>query len=654
MRTYDILADFGLKDTEADQITLNAGCVVAFYRHRYPVTFSRATGESFSTNVGRATELSQPLVVADDVAMATVSSSKTSHIDSLNGSLRPGLNYLAEVMPGDYVFCWMVQSQEAVKDLVSRLKDGKACNEFNDGLKFFGKLSGMRKRLQVMPDGKKLSNFVFNAVGFSEFDGSIYFEPYLQLKSIGLMSDWLQKYGVELNKVIAKSGQGIRVNDIIPALLQVFFGRGVPTNLGLADNGPRLTAGSDNPYSFVVPTEVAKVFGVITGSKPHGLIAYTDLLEVVHGIQSYGGDLTVDASNVMPTEDDAGFTQNPAGKVFQPDGAEYYTNRKVHFTNKYQLGTFMPSVPATSGQKTAWSLISQFLNSTVNEIYTAMRTNAQGKIYPTFVLRQLPFSSGLLSESFVPKPIDTADGPKPTKHTNVPPLVPNPKNVITTKFLELPRWRIHPVFLKNFDIGRSDALRFNFIHVQGEVGAKTGASMTGAFVRDPPIRDDLDIARSGLRPYMKTVPCAPEDIVNRGAGAWMYLLSDFLMGQHLTLTGNLESEGIQQPIVVGDNIEFDETVLHIEGVVHNFQSDGSGNRRFNTSLSLTHGVNAKQATGDDTSLYTGITPEQLTGADPAISRDSENELPEPNKPADRTSAQTEDFSAKLDLLLDQS
>lgn len=642
MRTYDILADFGLKDDEADRITLSAGCVVAVFRHRWPVTFSRSKGESFSTNASRATELHQsPLIIVDDVAAAHSNGSKNSHIDSLSVSLRPGLNYLAEIMPGDYVFCWMVQSKEALESLVSRLKNGEPCNEFNDGLKFFGKANAVRKRLLMGPMGTKSSSFLLTAAGFTEFDGSIYFEPYLQLKSVGLMSDWLQRYGIQLNEVIASNGTGVAINKIVPVLLQIFFGSGIPTNQSIA-KGPRTTAGADNPYSFVVPSQVAKVFGIEGGSKPHGLTAYTDLLEVIHGIQSYGLDISIDATNIgnVTLTDNGGSTGSLVplrGKVFQPSGTEY--SEKVRFTGIPQLGIFTPSVPATTGQITAWSMIEQFKNPTVNETYTCLRASPSGSIFPTFVLRQIPFSSGLLSKTFTPKPIKTAGVKdfsllaevKAENNNAADGTVKNPftSKIVTTNFLELPRWRIHPVFLKSFDVGRSDALRFNFIHVQGETGEKSGTNKTGAFVRDQPVRDDLDIARSGMRPYMRTVACAAEDVINRGAGAWMYLLSDFLMGQHLTLTGNLESEGIQQPIVVGDNIEFDETVFHIEGIIHSFNSDGEGNRKFVTQLQLTHGVNATQAKGTDTSLYTGIEASDMTGADPGISTDTENDSNSP-------------------------
>lgn len=630
MRTYDILRDFGIEDEAADRITLNAGCVIAVYRHRYPVTYSRKKQSSFSQYIAQASELQDKIIIVEDVTSVMTNQSKSNHVGSLNAVFKPGRNYSTELMPGDYMFCWLVQSQEDVESLVKRLENDEPCNEFMDGLKFFGKVNSCRKRFITNPmtGSRSVQHFV-SANGFTEFDASIYFEPYLALKNIGLASDWLQGYGIKLNKIINDNGTGIGVNNIIPVLLQVFFGTGIPKNRGVPPANANVTEGLDNPNSFVVPKQIAKVFGVTNGSKPNGQAAYTDILEIVHGIQKYDGDRT-NANVVDSTSDSRGVLFQPRGA----DGTAFHGDNplggfKVHYTGIPQLGTFVPNVPAMSGQKTAWSLIRQFLNDTINEVYCTLRTNANGKIVPTFVCRQLPFSSGMLSKTFVPKPIKTADeavvqgldftGDEPTVFTED---TRNSVNVEQTLFSELPRWRIHPVFIRNFDLGRADALRFNFIDIRGESGGRTGTNTeTGQFVRNPPIADDLDIARSGLRPYMRSVPCAPADIVNGGPGAWMYLLSDFLMGQHLMLTGQLETEGIQQPIAIGDNIELDDTILHIEAISHMFSVDSMGHKMFRTTMNLTHGMSAQQLTGDDNSLYSGISPNQLTRFEPAISTD---------------------------------
>jgi hypothetical protein len=330
------------------------------------------------------------------------------------------------------------------------------------------------------------------------------------------------------------------------------------------------------------------------------------------------------------------------GWIFNP----FADSEKVHFTGTPQLGTFIPSSPAFQGQKTAWSILTQYLNPTVNEIYTAIRTNPSGKLFPTMVLRQLPFSTNLASRLFIPKLANAKRVPDQNEEAGnevvgrvqiatfddeegeVITGRPNGFDIPVTYFSELPRWIVHPTLIRSFNIGRSDSLRFNFIHVQGETGQKGGVSQTGALVRDPPLRDELDIARSGLRPYMRTVPCGQQDIVNHGAGAWMQLLADFLMGQHLTLTGQMETVGIQAPICPGDNVEFDDTLLHIEGVTHSFTSDGAGNRRFYTSLSLTHGMSTREAQ-DDTSIYSGVFSGELEQLDPGttVTKDLQSDAP---------------------------
>jgi hypothetical protein len=500
MRTYDVLS--GFTDTQnPDRVTTNASCVVAFFRFKKPVTYSRKRGGAISTNPKDTSTMRAPLFALEDVFSASVTSSKTNHVSTAQVSLRPGKNYLSEVLPGDFMFVWMNQDPETSASVLARLDKGDPCNGFDDGLKFFGRVSSVRKQFRVTPSGTKQSLYFVSGGGFLEFDGSMYFEPNLAINQVGIMSDWLQRYGLNINNVIASDGEGVTVNKIIPLLLEIFYGKGIPKNLQLLSDNPRVTEGMDNPFSFAIPESVGKVFGVRSGTKPHGLLAYSDLLEVIHGVQKYSDSIDVSSKNRTPLESD-GFVFDAKGAVFQPDGANRVTDSKSHYTQTPQLGTFLPTPPTFTGQRTAWATFQQFLNPSVNEMYTALRTNYTGGVYPTLVCRQLPFSSGLVDEVYRPKQIQTGfDIEQDRSFTEyVTPSEPTPfdKKLPQTYFLELPRWIIHPALLRSFDVGRSDALRFNFVHVTGEAGAKTGLNVTGTFIRDPPIRDDLDIARSGL------------------------------------------------------------------------------------------------------------------------------------------------------------
>jgi len=199
-----------------------------------------------------------------------------------------------------------------------------------------------------------------------------------------------------------------------------------------------------------------------------------------------------------------------------------------------------------------------------------------------------------------------------------------PTDIATTKFLELPRWKIHPTLVRKVDVGRSDAMRWNFVHVYGDPGPVSDAARynTAQVPLNPPVRDDLDTARSGLKNYSATVSCHHSDINNHGPLKWMALLADWLMGQHLTLTGMMEVEGVQSPICPGDNIEWDGVVFHIESVTHTC-SMGGGSKSFSTTLALTHGV-AAQPTGPDLFQYAGLTDTDLRTYEASVTQEGGN------------------------------
>ena len=294
------------------------------------------------------------------------------------------------------------------------------------------------------------------------------------------------------------------------------------------------------------------------------------------------------------------------------------------------LGTFLPSPPQFNGQRTVWAIMQQYLNPTVNEMYCTLRAGPTGDVMPTLVVRQLPFSSGILDETYRPKAPKVANrSVKKDKGVQdfsdfevdlTENLVTQPRTLALTRLTELPRWQLHPLLIKSVDLGRSDALRFNFVHIYGETGL-AAQDRTAYIVRDPPIADDMDIIRSGLRPYMATVNCSPQDATMRKAGDWMYIVSDIVMGQHLTLTGTVELVGIQSPICPGDNVELDGHILHIETVSHSFNASGTGAFTFSTSLALSHGVKAEQAAGGDFSLYSGTSVDDLMAGHGTESRD---------------------------------
>jgi len=683
-RSYDVLTDFGLRAPEGqedalDLVSVSPSALVVVWRYKHPVTFSREKGASFSTVATDCVALrDKPLFIADDLQQLQVQTSKSSHVNQMSATLLPGMNYLTEIFPGDWVAAWIVNDEDSISQLISKIQKTGACNGFRSGLKFLGRVSAVRKRIQQDPGGVRKSSYLLNAAGFTELDASLYYEPQLAADAVGTATEYLRKTAININKMIADNGQGIDLQKAISLYLAAFFGTGIPKTGGFQnqDDRTRNTEGLDDPNAFIIPDPVARMLGVEKGSKSTGAFAYTDVLELLHGIQNYQldfissvarelfglscsqGEGGLGLAELYSGQTVAGSTSTSSdadrmfGMIFAPDGVptDGSRNRK---TPSQMIGTFLPSPPQFSGQRTVWSILQQYLNPTVNEIYTCLRTNPRGEIFPTLVVRQLPFSSGVISDQYRPKPVATITDPEVLKQQEkadravlkkskqeyddmmkIRAKVDEAHKLVLTRFFEVPRWLIHPILIKSVDIGRSDATRINFVHIQPEQGTASHTK-TSFLVRDPPVRDDLDVYRGGLRPYMATVPCAPSDAIGRRAGEWQYIMSDILMGGHLLLNGTMETQGILSPICPGDNLEFDGHVFHIESVSHSY-GISPGGKVFKTSLALSHGMNARQSQASDLGIYAGSSADDLQSHDPGIGRDagfspSRPSLPETGK-----------------------
>ena len=598
MGSYNLIDDFGL-DLDGG-LSVSPEWLIAVVRFRHAVTYRRDVGRGFSEDGNEAVATRGPtLVIHHDCVQMATQTNKSSHMSSLVATLVLGnVNYMAEVLPGDWVLAWIVPSKEKAFDLSESIKNGEACNDWQDGLKFVGRVQSMRKTGFVSPGGQKSGRYKLQAVGFREFDTSVFYDPGLSLRQD--ITEWLGQIGVKITKFLTKGGADI--NEAIPSMLDVLFGTGLPATAPGVSLATRpelqittgLTQGSgEAPFAYVVPVEVGNLLGKKSRSKNGGALAYADLLECNIGLQRFTNQRA-----------------NPVS-VFIPDWLS--GEGLVQRTDKPLLGKFLPSPPDLNG-KTVWTLLSHYLNPAVNEMYTCLRVNADGQVVPTLVVRQLPFSTPPMEEQF-------------------------PDDV--TPFLELPRWKLHELLVKSWDVGRSDALRFNFVHVYGQSTASaTDFTMPGQLVNNPPIRDSMDIKRSGLRMDQMTVACDIGD-TQHGPAKWMQIRADFLMGQHLMFTGTLNLQGIYAPICEGDNIEWDGVVYHIESVLHSCTIQPSGQKSFVTSLNVTHGMRADAKEqhqnwfdtvavlnrNPDDFMYPGMALDDLTKFDPGITREGGDEAP---------------------------
>lgn len=617
--TYDLVRDFAGPDADPKtvvNVSTSPHWCLCVVRLGLPLSYSRREKKSITNDVSQSAKLRGPnLIIASDCVSLTVNGSKENHIKALSAELKnTDHNYLVEILPGDWVLAWMVNDETTFQNLLERIKKADPsdpCNQVGDGLKFIGRVDSVRKAVHLeRSSGTKSAGISITAGGFRELDYSFYFEMSLGDQSLasGSLGDWLARLNIDADALFAidqKTGQKNNCGQMITALLDLIVGRGLGNRVndiarsgqaGAANlqqfTGSGAGANGEAPYAFLVPSAVGALLGMTDASKPSQMLSYADTLTMVLGIQKYSG-------TTIP--------QRPE-LAFVPDNSADSTINRIQ-TNDPLLGTFHPAVPDFANRP-LWALLSQYLNPAINEMYTCLRINPQGRVVPTLVVRQLPFTT----EAF-PAADNAVDGGS---------FGPQGESITVTRFLDLPRWKMHDVLLNAYDIGRSDQSRVNFVHIYGQETSEVYGGPTTAqqLVQNPPIRDDLDIMRSGFRPYMMTVPCATQDSVGQAPGVWMALAADHLIGSQYTLNGTVQCLGISAPICEGDNLEMDNTVFHIQSISHRCGISPDGTKNFQTTMTLINGMrangNSDGADGEHP-IYPGFQNWDNTTYDPGLS-----------------------------------
>jgi len=540
------------------------------------------TGEiSLDTDDLNIAETKDPIIITSSCIQMDISSSKNTYTQNLNAVLKPGkVEFLSAISPGDWCFCWMMNTKEKQLEVLSHIKKKETANAFDDGLKFCGRVHDIRKILVQNPTGIRTTQYNISGVGFGELDSSTFFDPLFATNNVSL-NRTLADMGIVMTDIYRKSAEaangagGISVNKILPALITAFLGKGI-AGPGVKAGGIKKATGAavateEMPYAYVIPSEVANILGAKTPSK--GVFCYADILEVIQGLQKYTEDVFwpdgtggVGAPAGDPILNNLPENQNSKGWGQAKNmkwGKETSSEATRHFTTYPLKGIFLP-VPTSFSGVSIWNLLNQWVNPAINEMYTAMKYTPSGRVMPTLVVRQLPFSSPILNQHL--------------------------GNEVTA-FHELPRWVADDVLVRSLDVGKSDGARTNFVHIYAQPGRQTtGSPQANQYYLWPPISDAKDTKRHGLRPHIGTIQAAAIDGETGGPGQWMQIKSDFLFGQHMMLTGSCSLLGVTFPIVPGDNFEFDGILFHIEAVNHHVEITADGHKTFTTQLQLTHGM----------------------------------------------------------------
>jgi hypothetical protein len=527
----------------------------------YCLTFVRWANRSTFNYTTPENQVRKSLVVINDAVSVTVSNTKASITPSMSATLLAGdINYSTAIHPGDFVFVNMVNWNTKVAQIDDNGKDyngnslrnralaEKPINYYNDGFKGIFKVQTVRRKLKTDPStGMKTYFYEIQAFGFTEFNTVIYYDPQIYSQLQGNIKLFMQQFDAFFGNVKSKKDI-LSVQDTMAILISALLGQGKKKSNAKIPN--------DTVTHFKVPPSVGNLLGVKADYA-------ADIYNYIFGVWGSGSSNDVSAGfNPNITQDStlpSNFYKTPTrlqGRKLID--AEYWNNVKI------------------------WSIITKYLNDVVNEAYTTFRVAPDSnRVMPTIIFRQKPFTSQHFRETRKIK-------------QNVTPATEFKKFKVS-RHLEMPRWKISPSLIYDIDLGKDEAARINFVQIYTRTVAANDARNRARQAGTKNYMFDIeDIGRSGLKPYLASAnfdyPEKSGSKTTKGK-EWADLVSDFLIDGHLREAGTISCQGIEEPISVGDNIELDDIVYHIEAVTHNMSvQPQTGRIQFRTNLTVSFGM----------------------------------------------------------------
>lgn len=478
-----------------------------------------------------------PLVVENDCINVSVNVNKGALTHSMNATLvQSDVNYITDIAPGDFCFINILNWSSEARRVANDARASRSINGPNDGFKGVFKVQSVRKVVQTdINTGTKQVLFRITGFAFTEFNNTIYFQPEM-INNADAQNIALYTANIGANWALMVSQKALtNGQDLIKAIVESFIGSGIGED-GKKDKNDNLK--SPNTL-FFIPKLVGTLLGVDSAT------AAKDVYNFLFGIQQYGGSSAATKA--------AGLNPNNINKT---------EGRFIQLATNCKGETLLK--PEYWNQVKVWSIMQQFMNSPLNEMFTCFRMSPTGRIMPTVVYRQIPFTN----EDF------------------------KAGNYETTRFMNIPRWKISPALVYSVDLGRDESARINFVQYFGRSALSNGQWGTSAETAMKNYLYDIDdVKRSGLRPYVVStnfdITRSNQEYESPG---WARIVGDALIGGHLKLNGTLECAGIVDPIAVGDNCEFDGVVYHIEEIAHSCSYGADGKRMFRTKISLSSGL----------------------------------------------------------------
>lgn len=522
----------------------------------YLLTFIRWSNRDVLNQTGEDfLAVRRPLVVINDAISIQVQYSKQNPLQAFSCTLKQGdLNYMTAIHPGDYVLVNIVNDEPKALELRQRALDSKAINRYNDGFKGVFKISDVRMTLTTNPStGQKEYVVSVTARAFDEFNNTLYFNPALTNET-ALQKLFLNNFKNFLDLIVQKDKNNVQ--PLVKTIIKRTIG------VGMAKVAKQDTVLNQIP-AYKLPLQLGQLLNIAEGTVANPVtgkmtnIFASDLNRYYLGIWNPSPKKGVGKIISKPPKE--GFTS-----FFTKDSGE---------ANFYSTALELPGARQLTLQDFSnikvWSMLQDYANPVLNECYTCFRTDKNGFVYPSLIVRQKPY--------------------------NTPKYLKAKKKQDHTQFLDIPRWKISPDLITDFNIGRSDAARVNFVQVfTRSLSVNDALNQAQQIQKGNYVVDEDDVIRNGRKTFIQNCnydyPNAPDQYKG---DAWAELVADWVMNSHLKLNGSISCIGIEDPICIGDNLEFDRVVYQIESIAHNMVISPDGAKSFRTNISLSMGIDER-------------------------------------------------------------
>lgn len=602
------------------------------------------------------------LIIENDCLSVNINRPKGSFGKTASLSLKvTDTTYDTACASGDWVFVWISDNQSDIDDIISILKNKKKgnLNDFNSGLKFAGRILDIGAVDEISIQGVRTMAQQVSCQMFLEMATSVYItyliDNFLDTAShmpntqanastsqspvpSGSSEANLIKQA-NVSKFISNSASaglssaarrllalyGNTTNQVPDTVVGALFKFTLGINRGAATSFGGGNPGATFNEAIGIPKDVARVLGKPKANK------LWQLYNVIMGVQTYTRKGEPWQTFMPDTMD----LKNP--KLKDSDG--------VFWETPYRCKGYIPFYAPQWNNNSIWTILNEYLNPTINEMYTALRVNSDNMIMPALIIREKPFGTGLFNHLFSTKlsKVTTSDkvGKKDSENSKTVAAsvkkeqansetatkkvekaqTSNAENAginwrPTTRgmYHNLPRWVIKDSMINRVDTNTSESDRVNLVVVWGR-------STGNEFIRGPEYNsetakiiqfanglnyftDSRDVARNGLRADIQETQF---DTVNTGGGTstqlWSKMRADWLFNGHLKLRGSVSCKGIKAPICEGDNLEVRGIVYHIESLSFSCGLSPNGTKRFETIIQVSNGLLAEGLDGKRAPLY---------------------------------------------------